>query len=337
LLHAAIGDCPDRFRGYSAIDNANALRLCAQVSDSARGELVHPLARTYFECLQRSRRDDGRVYHVCDRRGIWTAGGDDVLIQSCLARALAAVLVSELPIDIRLRAADWWRELLPHADDARSPRAAANWLIAIGQLHSADPGRDLERVRTLANWLVDECFVPGLGGAWGWFGSEWETTAACIPHGLWLAGQMLDEPRYTAMAESCTDFLLGEFFDTDLFVPPGTRGGWQLGSDKALYDQQPADTAAVVELLCVAEQITGRAVYGERAELAARWFAGHNLAGVSLIDAATGGCHDALTSEGPHPDQGGTAVVAYLLTEAARALRAATQAEPPVYMVAING
>lgn len=319
------------------MDNADALRLCAQVSDSIRGELAHPLASIYFECLQRGRRDDGRVYHVCDHRGIWTTGGEDALIQSRLARALAAVMVSELPIAIRLQAADWWRELLPHADDARSPQAAANWLIAIGQLHSADPGRDLQRAATLANWLVDECYSAESADEWGWFGPQWETGAACIPEGLWHAGQILDEPRFTTVAESATGLLVAELFEDQAFVPPGTRGPWKPGMPKALYDQQPADAASMVELLCTAERMTGLSAYGEYAERAARWFAGENRSGAKLIDRATGGCHDGLAPDGPHPDQGGAAVVAYLLTEAARAVRAAMQAEPPVYVVPING
>lgn len=335
LLHAAMGDCPDRFRGYDSIDNADALRLCAQVSDAIRGELVHPLAKAYFEFLCRGRRDDGRVFHACDRRGVWSTGGDDPLVQSRLARALASVMVSELPIAMRLKAANWWRELLPQADNARSPRAAANWLIAIAQLHLADPGRDLERARTLANRLVDECYATARSSEWEWFGPNWELTAACIPEGLWHAGSLLHEPRFTAVAEITTAFLLSEWFEQDMLVLPGS-GGLKAGFRKGLCDQRPSDATAVVELLSSAEAISGKPDYGQFAESAARWFAGHNLAGVSLVDAVTGGCHDALTPDGLHPDQGGTAVVAYLLTQAARALRAARLAEPPVYVVPIN-
>jgi hypothetical protein len=337
LMHAAVGDCPDRFAGYDAIDNADALRLCAQVSDSVQGHVVFSLAKTYFEFLCRGRREDGRVYHSCDARGGWSHGGDDALVQSRLARALAAVMVSELPIGIRLQAADWWRELIPHADDARTPLAAGNWLTAIGQLRSADPGRDLGRVRMLADWLVDGCYAVCRRDGWEWFEPRWEQGAACIPEGLWHAGRMLDDPRLTATAEATTRFLCRELFEDGVLVLPGTRGRWFAEGTKARYDQRPADAATLVELLCTAEQISGQAEYGEFAETAVRWFAGHNLRSESLVDARTGGSHDSLTPAGPHPDQGGTAIVAYLLTEDSRAARAAMLAEPPVYMVSING
>ena len=70
----------------------------------------------------------------------------------------------------------------------------------------------------------------------------------------------------------------------------------------------------------------GGVLYGQYAEMAVRWFAGHNLSGASLIDASSGGCCDALTASGPHSNQGAAAVIAYLLAEAARAVRAVMHA-----------
>ena len=169
LMQAARGDCPDRFAGYDAIDNADALRLCALGSDSVQEDTFHRLAGVYYGFLSQGRRKDGRVSHFRDAKGRWRDGGDDALVQSVLARALAAVLVSELPIQTRLSAADWWADLIKHADQVRSPRAAANWLLAFGQLHSADPGRDLDRAQALARWLVEDCYYPSRSSDWEWF------------------------------------------------------------------------------------------------------------------------------------------------------------------------
>jgi hypothetical protein len=337
LMHAAVGDCPNRFAGYDVGENADALRLCAQVSGAVQGASVEPLARTYFDFLARGRRNDGRVYHHCDALSGWKANGDDGLIQSKLARALAALIVSELPIALRLRAAGWWRELIVHADDAQSPRSAANWLTAIAQLRLADPGRDVARARNLANWLVEHGYAEHRRDGWEWFESRWEIGAANIAEGLWHAGEILDDPRFSTVAEKSTRFLCAELFEGDMLVPPGTQGDWSAGSSKSLYDQRPADVVALAELLCTAERITGEAAYGESSEMAVRWFAGHNVSGASMIDASSGGCHDALTANGPRADQGGAAVVAYLLAEAVRAARAVMHAEPDVYVAAIIG
>lgn len=337
LMHAAVGDCPNRFAGYDTGENADALRLCAQVSGAVQGASVVTLAQTYFEFLFRGRREDGRVYHHFDVLSGWRMGGDDALVQARLARALAALMVSELPIAMRLRAADWWRELIVHADEVRSPRAAGIWLAAIAQLRSADPGRDLERARTLANWLVDRCRTAQRRDGWEWFEDRWETGAAAIAAGLWHAGQMLSDARFTAVAQRSTRFLCDELFDGDMLVPPGASSEWSAHSPRTLYPQKPADVVALVELFCAAERVSQDAAWGEKAELAIRWFAGYNVCGESMIDASSGGCRDALVATGPIADQGAAAVVAYLLAEAARADRAAMHAEPEISAAAIHG
>ena len=45
LLTAATGDFPDRSRGYASIENADALRLCATVSDRVESDACQTLAR----------------------------------------------------------------------------------------------------------------------------------------------------------------------------------------------------------------------------------------------------------------------------------------------------
>ena len=336
LMRAARGDCPDRFAGYDAVDNADALRLCALGSESIEADALHVLARTYDAFLSRGRCQDGRVHHACDAKGRWTDNGDDSLVQSRVARALAAVIVSELPIRMRLSAARWWRELITCADKAWSPRAAANWLIAFGQLRAADPGRDLDRAEALARWLVEDCFYPTRSSDWEWFEPRWAPSAAIIPAGLWSAYELLSERRFASVARVTTHFAIDHLFEDGLFLPVGSGGGWSTSVSKAIFDQAPAETCSVVELLCVAERVTGLSSYGQFAGYAARWFEGNNVKGASLIDLDSGGCRDALTADGIHPDQGSSAIVSYLLTHAALSDRTVIVEEPPVYAAAID-
>jgi len=59
--------------------------------------------------------------------------------------------------------------------------------------------------------------------------------------------------------------------------------------------------------------------------------------GVDLIDRHSGGCHDALTADGVDPNQGGSAIVSYLLTHAALSARTIVVEEPTVYAATITG
>ncbi len=331
LLRVARGDIPDRFSGYDTIDNAVALRLCAVGSETVDSDLSHLLARTYFGFLSRGRRYDSGVRHHCDSVGGWTNSGDDAQVQSFVARALSAVIVSELPINLRLSAADWWRMLLDeHAPHAYDPISAANWLIAIGHLRAADPGRDPERVESLAHALLDDFYYPTRQSDWEWHESEWTQLSASVPTGLWHAYNVLGERRIFRVAQAMTQFVVDNLFTGDMLNPVGSMGGWQRGGAKSQYNQLPAEAWSIVELLCTAEKISGNSGYGEYAEVAARWFDGANCRKQVMIEASSGGCYDALTPNGVDRNQGASASLAYLLTHAALASRPLHLTEPSI-------
>lgn len=333
LLCTARGEVPDRFSGYRAVENAAALRLCAVGTETVDAEVSQLLARTYFGFLSRGRRYDSGVRHHCDSGGGWTNNTDDSWVQSNLARALAAVIVSELPINIRLSAADWWRMLLEeHAARIDTPLVAANWLIAFGQLRAADPGRDLDRVRELAHWLMEDFYYTNRTSGWEWYAPEWLPLAASFPTGLWHAFHMLGERRIFRVAETMTQFVLDGLIRDDLLEPVGTLGGWQRGALKAQYSQSPAEVHSIIELLCTAERVSGNGTYGEYAEVAAKWFDGHNTKGATMIDPSTGGCYDALTANGVDGNQSAASTLACLLTHAVIASRTVHTREAVLHM-----
>lgn len=334
LLHTARGDCPDRFSGYEAIDNAEALRLCALGSETVEAEVSHWLARTHFGFLSRGRRYDSGVRHECDSTGGWTCRGDDALVQSYLARALSAVIVSELPITLRLSAADWWRMLLEeHGHAVYVPLAAANWLIAIGRLRAADPGRDLDRAETFAHWLIEDLYYANRASDWEWCESAWSQRSAVVATGLWHAYHLLGERRILRVAEALTQFVLDRLFNDSMVVPAGTLGTWARGGSKPPYDQTPEEVTSIIELLCAAEQVSGNAAYGDWAELACQWFEGANTRQLPMIDAASGGCHNALTAAGVDPNQGASAMLACLHAYAAIATRPIQIEEPAIPLI----
>lgn len=335
LLQAAIADCPDRSRGYVTVQNADALRLCAQASDTVDAPLLKGLARIYYAYLLRMRMPDGRVHHSCSAAGRFRDDGNDAVVQSRLARALAAVIVSELPIQIRLGAAGWWRQLLPLATVDLTPVAAGNWLVAIAQLRSADPGRDLACADKLAAYLTDDCYYPTRCGDWEWFESHWTSGAAVIPKALWQASELLERRQFASVARVTTDFLVAQLFEGDQHTPVGSIGAWQHSTPRPIHDQLPDEVCSMVEMLQTAAHISGSDHYAGYAATAARWFTGSNTAGRSLVCVETGGCLNALQAGGLARDQGGAAVLAWLLTVSAmtgsRVSTAAAAPAVPVY------
>ena len=80
LLHAALGDTPDRTAGYDTIENATALELCAVGSDTADAESFQQLAKTYYAYLEKARCEHGRAHHACSPMGQWRDHRDDSLV-----------------------------------------------------------------------------------------------------------------------------------------------------------------------------------------------------------------------------------------------------------------
>ncbi len=335
LLHSSSGDCPDRFAGYDTVDNAECLRLCALASDSLDHGRLPILARTCFGYLSRGQRQDFGVYQRCDATGTWFDDGqDDAVVQSRVARALAAVTCSRLPAPIRAAAAEWWTLLLEeHGDTAWTPVAVGNWLVAIENRRERDAGGGLDLVESMAHWLVEDCYYAVRAEGWEWAEAHWTPGAAVIPQGLWCAHRLLGENRLARVAETMTNFLTAALIRRDMLHPVGTRGGWLPGRDPAAFDQSPAEVASIVELLCTAERISGQAVYGRQAELAAEWFNGRNAGGAIMVDPETGGCRDLLTPGGPSPHQGASACLSFLLTQVALARRPSLARKPgtPLY------
>ena len=62
---------------------------------------------------------------------------------------------------------------------------------------------------------------------------------------------------------------------------------------------------------------TGDTKHLRHAQSALEWFVGRNLQGVSLYDAETGGCFDALTAQGVNRNRGAESTVAFLLARLA--------------------
>jgi hypothetical protein len=85
-------------------------------------------------------------------------------------------------------------------------------------------------------------------------------------------------------------------------TPPWTKEG----------DEQPVDAAALVEALVEAHLSTGESRYARQAVRAFEWFLGRNSLGVSVYDAASGGCHDGLGPWGLNENEGAESTLAYL-------------------------
>jgi hypothetical protein len=125
---------------------------------------------------------------------------------------------------------------------------------------------------------------------------------------------VLDEPGMVERGRQALDWLIEEVGLGD--EPPVLRNvgnHWRRAGERRFDegDEQPLDAAATVEALLQAWRATGEASYARLALPAHAWFYGVNRAEAGLYDAATGGCHDGLYTDGANPNMGAESTLAY--------------------------
>ena len=96
------------------------------------------------------------------------------------------------------------------------------------------------------------------------------------------------------------------------FSPIGNEGWYSQSGDKARFDQQPLEAAAMIDACIEAYECTQREEWANLASTCFNWFLGKNDQQISLYDHATGGCRDGLTPDGANENQGAESTLAYL-------------------------
>jgi len=96
------------------------------------------------------------------------------------------------------------------------------------------------------------------------------------------------------------------------FVPIGSNGFYEYGSERARFDQQPVEAQAMVSACLEAFRITGDKRWRKEARRAFEWFLGRNELNLPIYDPTTGGCRDGLHPDRPNENQGAESTLVFL-------------------------
>lgn len=269
------------------------------------------LGRIYLAFLADAQLSDGRFHNFMsyDRRWLDDVGSDD----SC-GRAIWS-----LGFGVRFAPLESWRELcagllsqalpsLPRLDYVRS-RAYA----ALGLAHAREVGFAPAELDAALKALSEDfvlAYREGSRGEWHWFEDELTYDNARLCEAALRVGSVLGDTECTQAALEALDFLETVTFEGDRFVPIGNRGWYARGGERARFDQQPLEAAAMVEAEIAALAATGD---GERLQKAAKsfsWYFGRNDVGESLV--RDDGCCDGLSEQAVNQNMGAESTLAYL-------------------------
>lgn len=318
LLQHACHSTPNRFHGYSTDDNARALLLACMNWQLVADESIWPLVHTYMAFVNHAvDPETGRVrnFMLYDRRWVEEAGSDD-----CHGRTIWALgyCVNHLPVEPLFRLAlGLFNRIRSPAAAIRSPRASA--YVVLGCIEYLRHFAGDAETRTLAvrqaSWLVQLLRENSTDG-WIWFEDVVTYDNGRLPQALIVAGSYLRDDSLLTSGLRALDWLL------DLQTDPedghislvGTDGWYRRGRQRARFDQQPVEIPALMDACYVALRATGEKRWLAAMERCFSWFLGSNDVCSPLCDFTTGGCFDGIHHMGVNQNQGGEAVLSWLMS-----------------------
>lgn len=313
--HAVFG-VPDLRHGYTTDDVARAILVVIRYFELSGKTWVFHLLRRYLAFLQWAQRSDGLFHNVfgIDRKPVDEVGSED-----CQGRAfwaLSRLFASSLPREFREPAWRMLERFLPHLFSLTHPRPIAFLLEGLAALaRSARPVHlpVFRYVKLLGGKLVQR-YLDHADSSWRWFDDALTWGNALLPAALFVAFAVTGEDTFCAIARESFEFLSGQVFLEETFVPVGNQGWYRKGGNRALFDQQPIEAFWMLVAALRASKIYDPERNRARALLALEWFLGKNVHQVCLYDPETGSCADGLTPSGVNENRGAESTVLCLLS-----------------------
>lgn len=317
IFHFAKYSKPEKRYGYSLDDNARALIVASKYYEQNPKPEILKLIQTYLNFIKFAERPAGSFANVVSyhRRRDGTSD-EDVRGRAIWALGFASSR-QYLPEGIREKADAMFHRALSWLTNIKSPRAIAFTLSGIYYNLQAHRHRHLlKAVRELANRQLD-FYQTNSGENWHWFEGELTYSNSKLPESLFLAYDLTKNPKYPEVAKKTLNFLRQITLEKDHYMPVGQNGWYFRNKRRAYFDQQPEETATMVETLLVAHRTTGDKQYLKDAYRVFNWFLGKNHLGQMVYDEATGGCYDGVGQYAINLNQGAESTISYLLARLA--------------------
>ena len=321
MLQHAVATVPDRAHGYCTDDNARALIalvLAQDHADEPAGSL-ESLATRYLAFLQHAYTEEVdppgfRNFMGYDRCWLEPIGSG-----ASQARAVWAlgVTVGRSSWHGHVRpAAELFRRALPRIEAQDDPRGWSFALVGIhAYLQRFSGETEVRRARERLGWRLQETLEGQMSEDWPWFEDVLTWGNARVPQALLLCGEWLFESKMVETALHVLDWLTRVQTDpeTGHFTPVGCDGWYPRYGEKARFDQQPLEAAAMIDACLEAHRHTREDRWLRTADRCLNWYLGDNDLRVPLYDPHTGGCYDGLEPQGVNVNQGAESTLAWLL------------------------
>ena len=310
---------PDLSSGYTVDDNARALVFAVRYYQQKKFVTALRLANTYLNFISFVQQPNGAFenYVNAERKLSYEQNGKENL-NDANGRTLYALAVTAtgkyLPKRIREKARLMYEQGLPVAERFTSPRAKAFYIKSLA-LHLKQHANVnyLGKLIHACNFLIRE-YKENSSPEWQWFETILAYSNATLSEALLIGYTVTGNPDYLKIGKKTLDFLISQTFEKNMYIPIGQQGWFKRGGHRHKFDQQPEDTASMIQALKTMYDISKDSYYQRLVQRAFDWFLGDNLLGQIIYDQTTGGCYDGLGEREVNLNEGAESTLSYLLS-----------------------
>ncbi len=319
MIQFAKMSVPDRPSGYTLDDNARALIAVGWSAEEKHDKKAERLEETYLKFIELAGSvGKGFVNYVGqDYRFRDDLNGSENL-EDANARAMLALgwtlSLKHFPVKLRRKAKSLWDKKWKEGVEFEFPRPQAFWIKGAyhALLGKAGNGELKSSIEVYCEKLM-AAYTANREDDWRWFEQALTYSNSILSEALIWGYKLTGKEEYLKTARESLDFLISQTFEKGVFVPVGQNGWYFRKGKRQYFDQQPEDTAAMVQTLGTMYRVTRDKKYKRLMEKAFNWFLGENMLGRMMYDEVTGGSYDGLGENYINLNEGAESTVSYLL------------------------
>lgn len=308
-----IHSTPDIESGYTVDDNARALIVAVKHNSLFNSRSSLKLIHTYLNFLKYAQNEDGSFenYISYNREKLNREYTEDAFGRTIWA--CGYTIFKNNNKDVLQKAENILQKSLSLISNLNAPRAKAFTILGLYYYSKIRHDDNLIlKIKELADSLVEHYYKES-SEDWKWFESILSYANSKLSEALFAAYRITSDIKYFKIAEESLNFLSNLVFIDGNYSPIGQNGWYNRSGKRALFDQQPIDTASMVQTCLFAYRLTRNENYYKKAVLAFNWFLGKNFLNQMMYDESTGGCFDGLSNSSVNLNQGAESTISYLM------------------------
>lgn len=307
---------PDKSSGYTLDDNARALFTVAFYYNMFKDDDKLELIKIYLNFIEHVVEDDNKLYNVVgfDKKIDLNQYSEDAHGRAIMA--LGYFIASpNIPLKIREKAENIFKKSIKKIALFSSPRAVAFSIIGLYHYSKVNEIR-MDKIKQLSVFLL-RLYNKSSTDSWKWFETYLTYSNSILPEALFRCYELTGDKQYFKTAKESLNFLISTTFYNGFFESIGQNGWFLRNGRRAYFDQQPIDSACMVQTLIAAYNLTDEKRYLELAIKTFEWFLGKNYLNQEVYSRITGGCHDGLGKYSLNQNHGAESSLGYLLARLA--------------------